>query len=379
MSWQDSGVLGFTPESFAVALRLSPEQAEVLFERFDTDKNGKVDALEVLAAQVTICKGSWDEKFNALVRIFDFSGSDNLSLDELHIFIHSTLRGILKLTQNVALTSELTCVPMLCERIYESAASSKSSSINQTQLVRWLTGDEYSYQVFGQWFLARPLDECLSTVSAMHASYTEAFKTALVTATSLTMLRKAKPLTNAVGRELGELLEAAHRTTKAPSKTRGDPRAFDRAAKAFAVCKYWTREYKNGLAHGIPIVDIRPALWLFNGREPTNDEIEGLQSAIHASQKPHQPAGQESEFGVKTRAPASPRRPSGSGMQDADELAEARRRMPWRAFVDMCIDLSMKNDPDHPTQIQVGEVGKNILRKVSSLRSPPRESKLSPR
>ena len=32
----------------------------------------------------------------------------------------------------------------------------------------------------------------LSTVSAMHASYTEAFKTALVTATSLTMLRKAR-------------------------------------------------------------------------------------------------------------------------------------------------------------------------------------------
>merc|ERR550537_1428157 len=68
MSWQDSGVLGFTLESFAAAMRLSAEHAEPLFERFDTDHNGKVDALEVMGAQVAICKGAWDEKFTVLVR-----------------------------------------------------------------------------------------------------------------------------------------------------------------------------------------------------------------------------------------------------------------------------------------------------------------------
>lgn len=378
LSWQDSGILGFTIESFAAALRLSADQAEVLFERFDTDQNGKVDALEVMAAQVAICKSTWDEKFSVLVRMFDFAGSDNLSADELHIFIHSTLRGLLKLTENLAKISELSCVPALCERIFDSAASSKSGSISQNNLVRWLDGDEFSFQVLAQWFLARPLDECLSSVSSMHESFTDAFKSASATATSLTALRKAKPLLQVIGnKELSELLEAAHRTTKAPSKTRGDQKSFDRAAKAFAVCKYWTREYKGGVSHGIPAVDIRPALWLFLDREPTDEDMAEWQSVIDARQREHghaahPPSGYEQQspnkLKARTATQQSLKRASTSkdiSLGAPEEIAEARRRVPWRAFVDICIDVSMKNDQENPPQIQLGEAGKAPRKKES--------------
>ena len=54
-------------------MRLTAEQAESLFERFDTDQNGKVDALEVMGAQV--------RPINLLTqKLYSYSRSDIISL-----------------------------------------------------------------------------------------------------------------------------------------------------------------------------------------------------------------------------------------------------------------------------------------------------------
>jgi len=98
-AWQDVGApLGLTHEMFARFLGLPQESpiAEEAFRMLDTDRNHKVDALEVLSVCIVLAHGTLDEKLDSLFSIFDFSGAGRMNFDELNILLTSLFRGLVK-------------------------------------------------------------------------------------------------------------------------------------------------------------------------------------------------------------------------------------------------------------------------------------------
>jgi len=73
-------------------------EVDALFRSLDTDNNGLVDGMEMLA--VAAMASGLDEAATAryIFRLFDFDESGELSLDEMTLALKSVLTGSAKLT-----------------------------------------------------------------------------------------------------------------------------------------------------------------------------------------------------------------------------------------------------------------------------------------
>jgi microtubule-associated protein-like 6 len=74
----------------------SDDSIETLFNSFDTDNNGLIDALELFMT-IALMSGMDDkEKIKFAFTIYDFQASDRLSIDELILLLNSAVKGIAK-------------------------------------------------------------------------------------------------------------------------------------------------------------------------------------------------------------------------------------------------------------------------------------------
>jgi len=80
------------------AMYVTKLEVDALFRSLDTDNNGLVDGMEMLA--VAAMASGLDEAATAryIFRLFDFDESGELSLDEMTLALKSVLTGSAKLT-----------------------------------------------------------------------------------------------------------------------------------------------------------------------------------------------------------------------------------------------------------------------------------------
>ncbi|KAE9207415.1 hypothetical protein PF004_g17034 [Phytophthora fragariae] len=71
---------------------------EEIFEVLDTNRDGRVDGLELLAALACVCRASFEDKARFAFDLFDFNHNGSLSLAELALLMKSVLIGMTLLT-----------------------------------------------------------------------------------------------------------------------------------------------------------------------------------------------------------------------------------------------------------------------------------------
>lgn len=139
--FEDAAPLGLSKDVFTMVLNLNNcPYADELFLAFDTDRNQKVDALEVLCAAVVLCgDGTIDEKIEILFPVFDFSGAGKMNFDETNILVHSVIRGLLKVCGSPEMSEEE--VIEVCRRMFDAHNLSYDNTLNKEQVRRWLKSD----------------------------------------------------------------------------------------------------------------------------------------------------------------------------------------------------------------------------------------------
>ena len=68
---------------------------------FDTDHNGLVDACELFASLVMLCKCDVADKIDFVHQLYDFGGSGELTFDEITIMARTVGAGCHKMDSNV--------------------------------------------------------------------------------------------------------------------------------------------------------------------------------------------------------------------------------------------------------------------------------------
>lgn len=131
--------LGMSPEMFELALGLQPEVVAPFFGVFDTDGNGKVDALEVFSIALALAHGSIDDKLETMIPIFDFSCGGRLNFDEVSILVHSVYRGVHKVCKTPRISDEE--LMDVARRVFDAHNVPYEDTITKEQIKRWLRSD----------------------------------------------------------------------------------------------------------------------------------------------------------------------------------------------------------------------------------------------
>ena len=81
------------------------EDGDNLHILFDTDKNGLVDALEVIAAFTMLSAMSMKDKMDTIHSLYDFNGTGTVTVDELTILLRTVASGTGKLDKGIVTPS----------------------------------------------------------------------------------------------------------------------------------------------------------------------------------------------------------------------------------------------------------------------------------
>lgn len=135
---EDGSMLGLTLDMFGDLLGLQA-QAQPFFSTFDTDRNQKVDAFEVLTAFAILADGTIDEKVEAIFPMFDFAFNGRLNFDEINILVHSVYRGLRKVCGTKVIDDN--DIIEVCRRLFDAHNLPYDKDITKEQLRRWLRND----------------------------------------------------------------------------------------------------------------------------------------------------------------------------------------------------------------------------------------------
>mmetsp|Transcript_7405 Transcript_7405/g.16925 ORF Transcript_7405/g.16925 Transcript_7405/m.16925 type:complete len:416 (+) Transcript_7405:59-1306(+) len=114
------------------------------FATFDTDRNGKVDAHEVLMVYVLLSTGQVDDKIDTVFNIFDFSGSRELAgtinFDEAIMMLEACVKGIQKVCEtDFAVTDEE--VFFHCNSLFDMHHVKHNGRITKKHFTEWTNAD----------------------------------------------------------------------------------------------------------------------------------------------------------------------------------------------------------------------------------------------
>lgn len=153
--FEDGAPLGLTLEMFGRILGVQGQVAEVFFRTFDTDRNQKVDAFEVLTAIIILSHGSIEEKLESIFLVIDFEGSGQLNFDEVNILIHSIYRGLRKVCGTAAVDDNE--IIEVCRRLFDSHNLPYDRRVTKEQIRRWLRSDAEASSFIDLFHAALPL------------------------------------------------------------------------------------------------------------------------------------------------------------------------------------------------------------------------------
>ncbi|TMW58376.1 hypothetical protein Poli38472_009935 [Pythium oligandrum] len=91
-----------------------------LFNAFDTDENGLVDALEFLGTIAIMSAMTIRQKLTFVYNCYDFNESSQISIDELTLALRSTLTGLCKLSSGVLCPTELVLEDMALHAFHKA-------------------------------------------------------------------------------------------------------------------------------------------------------------------------------------------------------------------------------------------------------------------
>ncbi|CAK8999366.1 Inorganic pyrophosphatase (Pyrophosphate phospho-hydrolase) (PPase), partial [Durusdinium trenchii] len=98
---QHGEAFGLTLDDFESISGLPRDDAKSCFEAFDTDKNGRVDALETLSAIALMASVPLTDKLRFVYDLYDVGKRGALTLDEVAIAFHGILNGFGKMDGRV--------------------------------------------------------------------------------------------------------------------------------------------------------------------------------------------------------------------------------------------------------------------------------------
>lgn len=174
---EEAAPLALTSELFSVILNLSGKEADVaedLFRAFDTDQNKKVDAFEVLSAAIILADGSVEEKLEALLPIFDFSGAGSLNFDEVDLLLTSSCRGLAKVCSVSEETDEV--LIQACRQGFDSHNLPYDRNITKEQLKRWMRHDVEVVRFVDRFQKACTLAEMVTTIAEKEEAQAAVFQ-----------------------------------------------------------------------------------------------------------------------------------------------------------------------------------------------------------
>jgi len=140
--WHEEGCpLGLTLESFSILVGVNGRQDFVarMFRIFDTDSNQKVDSFELLSVAALLGTGGLEEKIEAVLPVFDFSGTERLNFDEVNILLASVCRGLAKMCNLPAEGDDV--LIQACRQCFDCHNLPYTKSVTKEQFKRWLRHD----------------------------------------------------------------------------------------------------------------------------------------------------------------------------------------------------------------------------------------------
>ncbi|OWZ12439.1 Echinoderm microtubule-associated protein [Phytophthora megakarya] len=137
-----------TPENIGV---------EEIFEVLDSNRDGRVDGLELLAALACVCRAKFEDKARFAFDLFDFNHNGSLSLAELALLMKSVLIGMTLLTGGHGSSAAYAAPPssmeamMICLGLAENAfmrMDKATSALSFDDFIAWARSNrEFMLQV----------------------------------------------------------------------------------------------------------------------------------------------------------------------------------------------------------------------------------------
>lgn len=135
------GRLALGPKHAIVLLRLPEGDTLPIFhEIFDTDKNGLVDAFELMSAVMMLSRMPIKAKVNRLHSLFDFNLSGELTIDELTIFFRTVAAACAKMDPNVK-PPKIAALEDVTRWAFRKAARSTDGELTKLEFDRFVFTD----------------------------------------------------------------------------------------------------------------------------------------------------------------------------------------------------------------------------------------------
>jgi Ca2+-binding EF-hand superfamily protein len=124
-------------------------KAAVFFKLLDTDKNGLIDALEFVSTVAALSGMRLNEVLEFVLSIYDFDGSQLLSIDEVTLAFKSLTNGLCKLTDLIPPKEE--AIEHLVTRLFSDCSGSEDTDFIRLR-VSMLAENLTSHPDIRSWF-----------------------------------------------------------------------------------------------------------------------------------------------------------------------------------------------------------------------------------
>ncbi|TNM90571.1 hypothetical protein fugu_002860 [Takifugu bimaculatus] len=111
---------------------------EIVFESFDTNKDGKIDFLEYVAAVHLVLRGKLEDKLRWSFKVYDRDGNGCLDKQEV--------RHIVKIIHKIKKKSDMSVTEKIedvCDRIFELVDKNKDSQISLEEFIEGAEKDPW--------------------------------------------------------------------------------------------------------------------------------------------------------------------------------------------------------------------------------------------
>jgi Ca2+-binding EF-hand superfamily protein len=140
---RDGAELVFDVKEFADTFDIVVE-TERQFNVFDTDRNGKIDAHEVLMVYILLSCGDVGRKLDTAISVYDFArsaaGHGLISFDEAVIMVNACVRGVQKVCE-MTFTIPDDELMFHCKSLFDMHRVPHHQSITPAQLKEWVNKD----------------------------------------------------------------------------------------------------------------------------------------------------------------------------------------------------------------------------------------------
>jgi Ca2+-binding EF-hand superfamily protein len=152
--WRKAGCdLFFSVQAFAQTFNIV-SQLEQLWSVFDTDRNGRVDAHEVLMVCILLSQGRIEEKVDTIFSVFDFVGKGtkgSINFDEAIILINACVYGLQKACGDLDFVITENELNFHCRSLFDMHRLEYYERLDRQQFREWALKDpspKYFMQLF---------------------------------------------------------------------------------------------------------------------------------------------------------------------------------------------------------------------------------------